>query len=240
MNADLVLADWGADVPVVAFTTTRSGGGSTGTYASLNLAAHVGDDPAAVAANRARLGRRLPAQPNWLEQVHGCAVTDARLGGCADAVYSADPGEPCAVLTADCLPVLLCTADGTEVAAAHAGWRGLAAGVLEATIRKFRAPAGAVLAWLGPAIGQDAFEVGPEVRAGFCATDPGAALAFRPGRDDRWHCDLYALARRRLLAAGVGAVHGGGWCTYRESERFFSFRRDGASGRMASIIWRRS
>lgn len=236
-----IAPDWPAPPNVRAVTTTRLGGVSAPPFSSLNLAGHVGDDPAAVAENRARLARAadLPAEPRWLNQVHGCRVVEAGevAAGCeADAAATDRAGVVCAVLTADCLPVLLCNAAGTRVAAAHAGWRGLAGGVLEAAVAGFGG--GEVLAWLGPAIGPDAFEVGPEVRAAFVGADPAAAAAFRPGRDDRFLADLYALARRRLAAAGVSAVHGGGLCTYHEANRFYSYRRDGQTGRMASLIWR--
>lgn len=232
--------DWPAPGQVQARSTTRRGGVSAGPWHSLNLATHVGDDPAAVAENRRRLREQgeLPAAPAWLTQVHGCGVAQGAAAGCeADARVSSRPGEVCAVLTADCLPVLLCDRSGSRVAAVHAGWRGLAGGVLEQTLDNFSQPAAEMLAWLGPAIGPDAFEVGDEVRAAFIGADAEAKTAFRPARPGHWFADIYRLARQRLAARGVTAVYGGDLCTYREAERFYSFRRDGQTGRMASLIW---
>ncbi|APZ42901.1 peptidoglycan editing factor PgeF [Acidihalobacter ferrooxydans] len=235
--------DWPASTPVRAWCTTRVGGVSVGPYASLNLGSHVGDDPAAVAENRQRLCANggLPAAPVWLNQVHGIKVAriDAHTasGVDADASMTRVPGAVCAVLTADCLPVLFCDRAGTRVAAAHAGWRGLAAGVLEAAVTALATPPENLLVWLGPAIGPDAFEVGEEVRAAFVAHDAAAATAFSASPDGRWLADLYALARLRLAAVGVDAVHGGGWCTYTDAARFYSYRRDGVTGRMASLVW---
>lgn len=233
--------DWPAPAGVHALTTLRRGGVSAMPYADWNLAAHVGDEPAAVAGNRRRLQERfqLPAQPAWLEQVHGNRVVDAaRITDPvqADGSYATIPGAVCAVLTADCLPVLFCRQDGQRVAAVHAGWRGLAGGVLEAALEALGP--GDYLAWLGPAIGPAAFEVGPEVRNAFVAFQPAAAAAFQETRPGHWLADLYGLARLRLAARGVDAVYGGEHCTYRESERFFSYRRDGVTGRMATLIWR--
>ena len=222
--------------------TLRTGGVSTGPYASLNLGDHVGDDPAAVAENRRRVREALalPSEPLWLEQVHGTAV--ARFGEAvrprADASVALAPGQVCAVMVADCLPVLLADRAGTCVAAAHAGWRGLAAGVLEATVAALPVDPAQLVAWLGPAIGPEAFEIGPEVREAFLAVDPEAADAFRPGTGDRWLADAYRLARQRLARAGVTDVHGGGLCTVSDPTRFFSYRRDGVTGRMAALIWR--
>ncbi|WP_049623078.1 peptidoglycan editing factor PgeF, partial [Frateuria defendens] len=186
----------------------------------------------------------LPRAPHWLHQVHGIAVADVdtREPGdaaepAADAAVSARAGEPLAILTADCLPVLFCAEAGREVAAAHAGWRGLAAGVLEATLAAMAAPPGRVLAWLGPCIGQASYEVGGDVRAAFVEGDAGAAAAFAPTRPGHWRCDLAALARRRLHAAGVERVYGGGFDTFADA-RFYSWRRDAKrSGRFASLIW---
>jgi len=210
----------------------------------MNLAAHVDDDAEAVAANRRafRAALDLPAEPLWLNQVHGTGVADVSTGTGsvapeADASVSFAAGRACAVLTADCLPVLLAAKDGSAVAAAHAGWRGLVAGVLEATVERLGVLPETLLAWLGPAISQPAFEVGDEVRAAFVAADPDAGAAFLPNAAGRWQADLYALARRRLSAAGVGAVYGGGECTYRDADRFFSYRREARCGRMASIIF---
>jgi len=182
----------------------------------------------------------LPSDPVWLRQVHGtrCIVAeDATAGVEADAGVSFRPGTVCAVLTADCLPVLFCDVGGTVVAAAHAGWRGLAAGVLEAAVAAMRRPAGEILAWLGPAIGPAAFEVGDEVRAAFVARDAAAAAAFVPHGAGKWLCDLDALARQRLAALGLRRIDGGGLCTASDADRFYSYRRDGATGRMASLVW---
>jgi YfiH family protein len=215
---------------------------SVGPYASLNLGDHVGDDPAAVAENRRRLkaALALPAEPHWLRQVHGMRVIQADAGQPteADGVWTDRIGVVCTVGMADCLPVLFCDRAGTRVAAAHAGWRGLAAGVLEATVAALGVAPDQLLAWIGPAIGAAAFEVGPEVRAAFLAADAEAILAFQPGRGDRWQADLMALARQRLRRAGVAQAWGGHGCTSSESAWFFSHRRDGTSGRMAALIWR--
>jgi len=235
---------WPLPPGVTALTSTRDGGASAAPYGSFNLARHVGDDPAAVERNRARLAARLPAGASvrWLRQVHGTRVLDddGDAGAPADAAVSRRPGVACAILTADCLPVLFCSADGRVVAAAHAGWRGLADGVLEATIAAMAVDPGEITAWLGPAIGPRAFEVGPEVRAAFEAGWPGdrASLdaAFRPGREDRLHADLHALAGARLAAAGVTACSRDARCTASDPGRFYSFRRDGETGRMVSLI----
>lgn len=223
-------------------TTTRDGGVSTGPYRSLNLGTHVADDPAAVAENRRRLAEALalPAEPAWLEQVHGTRVLE--LNGQppaepADAAVTRTPGVVLTVMTADCLPLVLSEQSGAAVAVVHAGWRGMAAGIIEAAIEALAVEPPRLQAWLGPAIGPAAFEVGAEVRAAFVDQDAGAAADFAPGRPGKWQCDLYALARRRLAAAGVGAVTGGGFCTHTEAERFFSYRRDGQCGRMATLAW---
>jgi YfiH family protein len=238
----LLRPQWPAPPPVRAVSTTRRGGVSRAPYDSLNLADHVGDDQGAVAENRELLAEALdlPAEPAWLRQVHGRRVVDAAAGAGmeADGSLASRPGVVCAVLTADCLPVLLCDEAGTRVAALHAGWRGLAGGVIEAGVQAMQTPGARLLAWLGPAIGVDAFEVGAEVREAFCGPDPGAAAAFVPGRRaERWQCDLHALARRRLAAAGVSRVYGEPDCTYAHADRFFSYRRDGRCGRMATLIW---
>ncbi len=225
-------------------TTTRRGGLATGPWATLALGSSESPE-AATRANRSRLvrGLGLPGEPTWLRQAHGCecVALDGREpvdGIEADAAWTETPGVVCAVLTADCLPVALFDRSARGVAVAHAGWRGLAAGVLENAVAALPGPAGEVVAWLGPAIGPSAFEVGPEVREAFVTADPGAAAAFRPGRDDRWFGDLYALARRRLRAIGVARTRGGGTCTFSEPARFFSHRRDGAgTGRMATLAW---
>lgn len=239
----LILPDWPAPPGVRAASTTRTGGSSDHEYRSLNLGAHVGDEPGAVARNRRRLldACGLDTEPCWLRQEHGIGVVE--LGGslppapAADASVARSPGPVCVVLTADCLPVLFADRQGRAVAAAHAGWRGLAAGVLRATVEGMGVPPADLLAWLGPAIGQDAFEVGPEVRERFADADPGAADCFRRGAGDRWHADLAGLARRTLAACGVERVYGGSQCTYSDPVRFFSHRRDGLCGRMASMIW---
>jgi len=238
--------DWPAPPGVRALTTTRRGGVSAAPYNSLNLAGHVGDDPAAVTANRRRLSETagLPAEPVWLEQVHGCDVcvlaedTPARAQtNRADAAVAHRPGVVCAVLTADCLPVLLCDDRGEVVAAVHAGWRGLLDGVIEAAVGAIGHPAERLLAWLGPAIGPNAFEVGDEVREAFCAGSARCENSFRPSANGRWLADLYGLARERLDALGVEQVSGGGLCTMSDGARFFSYRRDGVTGRMATLIW---
>jgi YfiH family protein len=241
-------ADWPAPDDVIAGTTTRVGGVSTGVYESLNLGAHVGDDPEAVAENRARFVAvcGLPGEPEWLTQVHGTAVrvtaeTDAVEANTAeaDAAITQDRSTVVAVLTADCLPILLCAENGAEVAAVHGGWRGLAAGVIATTVSRMVTKPGRLLAWLGPAISQAAFEVGDEVRQAFVGQAAAAAACFEPNEGGRWQADLYALARLQLHGAGVGAVYGGNLCTYSDSGRFFSYRRDGGCGRMASFICRK-
>jgi polyphenol oxidase len=237
-----ILPDWPAPANVRAAVTTRTGGVSRAPYDSFNLATHVGDDPAAVRENRTHLhaALALPAEPVWLKQVHGVAVADATRAGTepeADGAFAAQPGVVCAVLTADCLPVLLCNRAGTRVAALHAGWRGLAGGVIEAGVKALGVPSGDLLAWLGPAIGPASFEVGPEVHATFVQHYAQAAQAFRAARDGKYLADIYLLARLRLQRLGVAAVYGGGFCTVTERARFFSYRRDGATGRMASLIW---
>jgi hypothetical protein len=239
---DWIAPDWPLAGRVRVISTLRTGGSSAGPYASLNLAAHVGDRPEAVAANRRLLrdAAQLPAEPLWLEQVHGVDVVrhaDTPTGVRADAAVAFEPGRVCAVMTADCLPVVLADADGTRVAVAHAGWRGLHGGVLEATVAELGVAAGNLHAWLGPAIGPEAFEVGAEVREAYVARVRGSESCFLRNERGRYFADLYRLARLVLESAGVGAVHGGGWCTHRERERFFSFRRDGVTGRMATLAW---
>lgn len=233
---------WPAPANVRAAVTLRSGGVSTGDYASFNLATHVGDNPAAVAENRRRLREslHLPAEPAWLNQVHGVNVVEARPQGVpptADASIATTPGQVCAVMTADCLPVLFCDRGGTRVGAAHAGWRGLAAGVLGQTIAALGVDPQNLLAWLGPAIEQDAFEVGGEVRDQFIARDAGNSAAFAPNPRGRWQADLYELARRELNRLGVGDIHGGGFSVFADDQRFFSYRRQPQTGRMATLIW---
>ena len=238
----LLLPDWPAPTHVKAISTLRSGGVSTGAYADCNLAVHVGDDPEAVNANRAHLKTALGllSEPVWLNQVHGSTVIEAQpteKTPTADASIARGPGRVCVIMTADCLPVLFCSRSGDRVAAAHAGWRGLAGGVLESTVSTLGLPGSELLAWLGPAISQSAFEVGDEVRIAFTARDAAAAQAFKPNERGRWQADLYELARLELARLGVRAVYGGGRCTYREADQFFSFRRDGRTGRMATMIW---
>ena len=239
-------ADWPAPGNVRTLLTTRLGGVSRGAYSSMNLGQHVGDDPLAVAANRQQLTDMLAAcsagSPVWLNQVHGTRVVDAAalVGNRApeaDASFARAAGVVCAVMTADCLPVLFCDASGTVVAAAHAGWRGLLAGVLEEAVAAMGVPGEEVIACLGPAIGPQAFEVGDEVRSAFIAVDENAAHAFKPSVESKWLADIYWLARQRLQRKGVTSVYGGMQCTYDEADRFFSYRRDGQTGRMASLIW---
>ncbi len=241
----MIRPDWPAPERVRAVATTRAGGVSVGAFASLNLAEHVGDDPACVRENRARLRRdlALPAEPLWLRQVHGATVADASRdegGVAADAMIAGAPGQVCALLTADCLPVLFCDDRASHVAAAHAGWRGLAAGVLEATVAALLrrgVPPERLLVWIGPAISAAAYEVGAEVREQFLCGDPRAADAFSANPRGRWQLDLVGLARSRLAAAGIGRVFGGELCTYADPDRFFSHRRDGPCGRQATLIW---
>jgi len=236
-----IAADWPAPAAVRAGVTTRQGGVSQGPYHGFNLADHVGDDPVAVAENRAQLRRmlQLPAEPDWLKQVHGIGVSTLPApGATADASVSRQPGQVCAVLTADCLPVLLCDRRGVTVAAAHAGWRGLATGVIRETVLAMGQEPAGLLAWLGPAIGPEAFEVGDDVRQAFLAENAGYASAFVAGAmPGKWLLDLYAAARRQLAVLGVTQVFGGGFCTYRDVQRFYSYRRDRQTGRMASLIW---
>jgi len=268
---------WPAHPRVRAAFTLRGGGVSGAPYESLNLGVHVGDAPEAVRENRRRVRERLglPAEPVWLQQVHGTRVVEIDAVGVsaplaagealaaasgdavrevlgtpargtsgadaappeADAAVTRTPGRVCAIQVADCMPVLFAARDGSAVGAAHAGWRGLAGGVLEQTVAKLGVPAAQLVAWLGPTISQEHFEVGDDVRAAFMKDDVGAAVAFEANSRDRWQCDLYVLARRRLAMLGVGDVSGGGWCTFGDASRFFSFRRDGQCGRMAALIW---
>lgn len=235
-----IIPDWPAPANVRALQTTRSGGVSAAPYDSLNLGDHVGDAPLAVAHNRQLLASLLPSEPVWLNQVHGTVVVDASHASClpqADACVSSHPGAVCVVMTADCLPVLLCDERGSVVGAAHAGWRGLCDGVIENTVRAMDVPPATLMAWLGPAIGPQAFEVGEEVHAAFVANQPEAVAAFVPGANGKWFADLYHLARLRLHALGVTRIYGGGLCTYTDRERFFSYRRDGVTGRMGTFIW---
>lgn len=240
-------ADWPAPPGLRALTTVRSGDGvSPPPFDRFNLGLRCGDDPALAQRNRERLAGwlALPSDPHWLRQVHGTRVQrfDAAPSAGddepeADAAVTSLPGVVLAILTADCLPVVFAARDGSEVAAAHAGWRGLAAGMLEATVAAMRTPPPEVIAWLGPAAGPQAYEIGADVRDAFIERDPGAATAFTDTRPGHWRVDLYALARRRLAAAGVHAVYGGGLCTISDPMRFFSHRRDGRSGRLATLAW---
>lgn len=237
---ELITPDWPAPPRVRACVSTRAGGVSLPPYATLNLATHVGDTPDAVAENRRRLERRLelPTPPRWLSQVHGTRCVDAASAGDgeeADASYALRPGVVCAVLTADCLPVLLCDRAGTRVAAVHAGWRGLHAGVLDAAVRALACPPAGLLAWIGPGIGVDAYAVGDELRARFLARAPDSASCFER-RGDAWHADLAALAAQQLAAAGVGLTVRAQLCTHADP-RFYSYRRDGITGRFASLVW---
>jgi YfiH family protein len=272
-DLSVISPDWMAPPRVSAAFTLRTGGVSAAPYDSLNLGSRIGDSLEGVAENRRRVREalRLPAEPMWLEQVHGIAVVEAQAGRAGfntpptgDAVVAREAGQVCAIRVADCMPVLFAARDGSVVGAAHAGWRGLAGGVLEATVARLGVPASEVIAWMGPAIGPRHFEVGDDVRAAFLAAGAGAgvrasigadtdgvadvvgavdrardgvASAFTANARGRWQCDLYALARLRLQALGIVGIHGGGWCTFAEADRFFSYRRDGQCGRMAALIW---
>ncbi|MDH4611142.1 peptidoglycan editing factor PgeF [Pseudomonas sp. BN102] len=238
MNAWLT-PDWPAPARVRACVTTREGGVSLPPYEGLNLGSHVEDDPLAVEQNRKLLTSALGCRPAWLSQVHGVRVVEANPSRVdeADASWIAEPGIAAAVLTADCLPALFCDRAGTRVAAAHAGWRGLAGGVLEATLDALALKPEEVLVWLGPAIGPAAFEVGPEVREAFLASHPEADQAFQPSANaGKFMADIYQLARIRLAARGVQAVYGGGFCTVSDP-RFYSYRRASRTGRFASLVW---
>jgi len=240
---DWIVPEWPAPPGIKTLITTRNGGVSRGAFASFNLGLRTGDDPGAVTANRAYLRGRLPQEPKWLAQQHGTAVVevdDIDGSPAADASIARRPGTVCVIMIADCVPVLFTDQSGTLVAAAHAGWRGLAGGVLENTVRSMGVSPGEVLACLGPGIGPQAFEVGPEVRDAFIARNALAASAFAPGRSDKWLADLYALARLALARIGVTRVHGGGLCTASDPQRFYSYRRDRITGRMAALIWRES
>ncbi|KQP03185.1 peptidoglycan editing factor PgeF [Pseudorhodoferax sp. Leaf265] len=243
---DLLLPDWPAPATVQARMSLRGGGVSAPPYASLNLGDHVGDEAAAVQRNRALLAERLGATPVFMQQVHGTAVAclpSPHAVPVADACMGLVPGLACTIMVADCLPVLFCDTQGRAVAAAHAGWRGLAAGVLENTVASLRraVPQAQWLAWLGPCIGPTAFEVGDEVRATFVAQSAAAADCFRAHTAGKWLADLPALARLRLAALELHSIHGNDssapWCTVGDASRFFSHRRDRVSGRMAACIW---
>ncbi|MBR7069940.1 MAG: peptidoglycan editing factor PgeF [Oxalobacter sp.] len=247
---DLIIPDWPAPANVSAFTTLRTGGFSKPPYGDadgglgLNLGTHVGDDPETVRKNRALLRASLPSDPVWLNQVHGAEVVEAdKVSGVpdADAAWTAVAGKVCIIMTADCLPVLFCSADGKVVGAAHGGWRGLAAGVLQRTVEAMRTRSNApIIAWLGPAIGSKVFEVGGEVRAAFVGQDSAMASSFAPenGVPGKFIADIYGIARTILKHMGITSVYGGDWCTVTDAARFYSFRRDhGKTGRMATGIW---
>jgi len=252
-----LIPDWPTPKNVRALQTTRNGGVSVAPYASLNLGDHVGDEPLAVERNRMLLEPLLPSEPVWLKQVHGTVAVNTAQAGCypqADACVSSHSGAVCVVMTADCLPVLLCDEQGSVVGAAHAGWRGLCDGIIESTVRAMNVPPNTLMAWFGPAIGPQAFEVGDEVRAAFIARQREAAAAFTPsppaplplageggalapGEGKKWYADIYQLARLRLNALGITRIYGGGLCTHTDSMHFFSYRRDGVTGRMGTFIW---
>ncbi|MDH3747474.1 MAG: peptidoglycan editing factor PgeF [Gammaproteobacteria bacterium] len=246
MSLELIAAEWPA-THVVACSTTRTGGVSDGVYASLNLGAHVGDRKEAVAENRRRLVAccDLPSEPLWLNQVHGSYVIYSGAPAFrettpnADAIVSRDGRDVLGILTADCLPIMLCSTSRSEIAAMHCGWRSLSAGIVAETINSMASDPSELLAWLGPAISQPAFEVGDEVRDIFLAGIENAATCFEPNDNGRWQADLYGLASLYLAAAGVERAYGGGHCTYTDEERFFSHRRDGQCGRLATLIWSR-
>ncbi len=234
--------DWPAPANVHALVTLRTGGYSSGPYASFNLAAHTEDDPATVLRNRALLGEHfsLPAEPVWLQQVHSNRIvnTDPDAAGFeADGSWTGNTGNVCAVMTADCLPVLICNQHGNKVAAAHAGWRGLHAGVVTNAVSMLDSDPAELMVWLGPAIGPQAFEVGAEVIRAFTDNNSENNSAFRQTDDQHWLCDLYALVRIELSNLGITSVYGGTECTFTDEQRFYSYRRDGNTGRMASLIW---
>jgi len=239
-----IIPDWPAPRSVGAISTTRLGGVSKGPWQSLNLGMNSGDGADEVARNRALLSEMLPAAPHWVQQVHGSRVLQHPGAGLskdppivqADAQFTREKHAVCAILAADCLPVLFCDRKGTEVAAAHAGWRGMAAGVLENTVAAMGQPASELIAWLGPAIGPAVYQVGDDVKAAFASQQAAGAAAFKPD-GDRWLFDLYAMARHCLQQVGVGHISGGGYCTYSDPERFFSYRRDRITGRMANLVW---
>lgn len=237
---DWIVPDWPAPARVKSLITTRNGGASTGAYATFNLGLRCGDDANAVNENRRQLRALLPQDPRWLRQVHGAhavVADDLEAVVEADAAVARRPDTVCAVLIADCMPILLCDDDTQVVAIAHAGWRGLSSGVIENCVRAMEIDPKRVIAYLGPAIGPDAFEVGADVHDAFVACDAAAATAFRPHREDKWLADLGLLARQRLAGCGVKRVYGGRMCTYRDARRFYSYRRDRTTGRMAALIW---
>ncbi len=253
-NSDLIIPNWPAPANVKALQTTRAGGISFAPYDSLNMGLHVQDDPMRVAQNRQLLSQYLPSEPVWLNQVHGINVVDAANTSClpaADASYTNRKNVVCVTMTADCLPILVCDKDGTAAASIHAGWRSLCDGVIEATIAKMQAKPANLMAWLGPAIGPNAFEVGANVREQFIVKDANVELAFKKQSvtkaPDKYLADIYLIATQRLKNLGISQIYGAGqtfgsgqsedWCTFTDEKRFFSFRRDGATGRMATLIW---
>ena len=238
-NSDFIIPNWPAPKNVKALQTNRDKGVSLAPYNSLNLGSHVGDNPIHVAQNRQMLNQFLPSEPVWLNQVHGINVVDAANTDCvsdADASFTNRKNVVCVTMTADCLPILVCDSAGTTVASIHAGWRSLCDGVVEATIAKLPAKPANLMAWLGPAIGSNAFEVGSDVREQFMAKDAKAELAFKQ-HNDKYLADIYQIATQRLNNLGITQIYGGGECTFTDEKRFFSFRRDGATGRMATLIW---
>jgi purine-nucleoside/S-methyl-5'-thioadenosine phosphorylase / adenosine deaminase len=240
VSIDWLAPDWPAPRGVRALSTFRSGGVSTGRYESLNLGTHVGDEGAAVAENRSRLAlaAALPAEPCWLHQVHGNEVADVDVPAASnDASFTRKPGRICAILSADCLPVLFASTEARVIGAAHAGWRGLVAGVLGATVRALEEAPSALIAWIGPCIGPLVYEVGPEVREAVLAAMPAAAIAFEPQAAGRYRADLPRIARLQLQALGLSRIYGGTECTYSRPERYFSHRRDGQTGRQGTLIW---
>ena len=242
--SDLIIPNWPAPKNVYALQTTRDGGASHAPFNSLNFGSHVNDNPQHVAQNRQLLNQFLPNEPVWLNQIHGINVVDAADTDClpdADASYTSRKNVVCVTMTADCLPILLCDQAGTAVASIHAGWRSLCDGVIETTVKQMPVESNQLMAWLGPAIGPNAFEVGTEVRTQFIAKDAQAELAFKKHGEnqeqDKWLADIYKIATQRLNNLGITQIYGGGECTYTDKEKFFSFRRDGQTGRMATLIW---
>lgn len=239
---EFIIPDWPAPENIRAFVSTRKGGYSQSPFDGFNLGDHVDDDPEAVKKNRQLLKETLslPGDPVWLEQIHTTNVVNAaKVNGTvrADASCTVQKNTVCVVMTADCLPVFFCSEDGSEVAVAHAGWRGLAAGVLEATVEKLNSPTREIMAWLGPAIGHEYFEVGEEVRDEFMQQNLETESLFKKNKNGKWLADIYSLARVRLEQVGVKKISGGGFCTYKNKKQYFSYRRDGKTGRMASLIW---
>jgi purine-nucleoside/S-methyl-5'-thioadenosine phosphorylase / adenosine deaminase len=240
-HPDWIIPRWPAPTNVRALITTRAGGVSQGPYASLNLGLRTGDDPRSVSTNRAQLEALLPQPPKWLRQVHGATVVEADSltdAPEADAGVARRPGTVCGVLVADCIPVLLADRAGTTVAIAHAGWRGLAAGVVENAVDRMAIEPRSLIAYLGPGIGPAAFEVGRDVRDAFVGRDTRSQAAFAPRAAGKWLADLFLLARQSLQRAGVEDIHGGGLCTHSDAARFFSYRRERTTGRMAALVWR--